>query len=53
MPKQVPEENVQLVGEWLKELEEIGIIEEYDRCPGVPVFDVWPTPDKCIQIEVL
>lgn len=32
-----------------------GIIENYFRCPGVPIFDVWPIPgdeESSIQISV-
>ena len=46
------EDAVRSVGEMLDELRSIGLIEDYDRCPGVPVFDIELPDGRWLQIKV-
>jgi hypothetical protein len=48
----VSEDDVRRVDDMLYELRDIGFIEDYDRCPGVPNFDILTRDNKWIQIEV-
>jgi hypothetical protein len=43
----------ELLAQILAVAEETGVIHEYARCPGVPVFDVWEYPDRPhVQVTV-
>lgn len=49
------EEAVEALRVVLDDAAEEGLIEDYERCPGVPTFDVWPIPrdgETTIQITV-
>jgi len=49
------EEAIDMLRVVLEDAAECGIIDDYEQCPGVPVFDLWPVDgdtETSIQISV-
>lgn len=49
------DEAIEMLRVVLEDAAECGIIDDYERCPGAPVFDVWPVDgdaETSIQVTV-
>lgn len=51
-PPMSDEDAARVVNEMLGELRSIGLIEDYDQCPGVLAFDILLRDGRWLQIKV-